>query len=272
MELRQLRHFQAIVRASSFGQAAEQLNITQPALSKSMRNLEQSLGCTLLERHHSGVTPTSFGRVFLEYASLVTSELERAVEELNELKGQGKGVVRVGLGASMSKYLLPRAIKLFMDGNAGARVTFKDGLKDELLSLLRRGAIDFMVGSIDMDAVDDDLRQEAVLADRLTVVCDAAHPLAARAGLTLADLAPFQWVLPDTSEAENERLTRAFRAAGLAAPDCAVRTGSSILMASLLKASAFLSYLPKPLIALDPDYAHLMPLAVDPSIRRSGRA
>ena len=79
MELRQLEHFDEIVRASSFGRAADKLNITQPALSKSIRNLERSLGCILLERHPAGVTATDYGRVFLDYATLVTSELDRAV-------------------------------------------------------------------------------------------------------------------------------------------------------------------------------------------------
>ncbi len=260
MELRQLKHFEEIVRASSFGRAADKLNITQPALSKSIRNLERSLGCLLLERHPAGVTPTDYGRVFLDYATLVTSELDRAVEELNELKGRGKGVVRVGAGATMSKYLLPQAVKRYIEGDGQGRVTFRDGLKDELLALLRRGEIDVMVGSIRPSPVDEDLRQEAVLEDRITVVADSAHPLAGRVPLPLADLAACKWVLPDATETEGEALQRALTAANLGPIDCAVRTGSSLFMASLLKGSQFLSYLPAALIALDSAYGHLVPI------------
>lgn len=260
MELRQLRHFQEIVRYASLGQAAERLNITQPALSKSMRNLERSLGVALLERHPGGVTPTEYGRVFLNYAALVNAELERAVEELAELKGRGRGVVRIGAGATLMQYLLPQAVRAFMEQDDNGRVTFRQGLKEELLAALRRGDIDVMVTSIGA-AEADDLRQEPVLADRIAVVADRGHPLVASGG-ALATMAGCAWVLPDANEPESERLFAAFRAAGLALPRVAVRTASSIFMASLLKGSPYLSYLPKALIEIDPDYGHLV--ALDP--------
>jgi LysR family transcriptional regulator of abg operon len=259
VELRQLRHFQEIVRTASFGRAAEALNITQPALSKSIRNLENSLGCQLLERHPSGVTPTEYGRVFIDYAALVTSELDRAVEELQALRGRGRGVVRVGTGATMLRYLLPRAVRRFMAQAAeGASVSFREGLKDELTALLRRGEIDLMVGSINPARVAEDLRQELILEDRIAVVADRAHPLAGERAVPLSKLAAAQWVLPENHEPEGDRLAAAFRAAGLAgAPRVAVRTGSSPFMAELLKGSDYLSYLPVALIRLDPDFAHL---------------
>lgn len=264
MELRQLRHFQEIVRTSSFGQAAERLNITQPALSKSIRNLERSLDCQLLERHPSGVTPTEYGRVFLDYAALVTSELDRAVEELAALRGKGRGVVRVGAGATMMRYLLPEAVKRFMgNGSEGHSVTFRQGLKDELIAALRRGEIDLVVGSLGSGTADEDLRHEPVIEDQVAVVADAAHPLAGRAALALADLVPFSWVLPEGREPENERLLAAFRQARLAAPPVAVRTASSTFMADLLKGSTYLSYLPVALLGLDPDFRHLAPLMLD---------
>jgi len=264
MELRQLRHFQEIVRCASFGQAADKLNITQPALSKSIRNLEASLGVQLLERHPSGVTPTDYGRVFLDYAALVTSELQRATEELAALKGRGRGIVRVGAGTTLMKYLLPQAVRRFMAQDADNSVHVCQGLKDDLLAQLRRGDIDVMVSSVNPDAVDDELRQELVLEDRISVVCDGAHPLAVEGGpVALASLARYQWVLPEAAESEGERLARAFRGAQLAAPNVAVRTSSSIFMAALLKDGPYLSYLPAALIAMDSDYAHLAVLDTD---------
>jgi LysR family transcriptional regulator, regulator of abg operon len=272
MELRQLRHFIEIVRAASFGQAAERLHITQPALSKSIRNLEQTLGVQLLERHPGGVRPTDYGTLFLDYAVLVTTELERAVEELNALRGRGTGVVRVGAGATMMQYLLPQAVRAFVDGDSnagnktGASVTFRQGLRDDLVACLRRGEIDLLVGSVNPDQPEDDLRQELILNDRIMVVAAAGHPLAGRDALALADLAPYRWVLPDSSEAESDRLAHAFRSAGLPAPACVVRTSSSVFMASVLKGSDYLSYLPAALIDIDPDYAHLRTIAITQSI------
>lgn len=266
MELRQLRHFIEIVRAASFGQAAERLHITQPALSKSIRNLERTLGVQLLERHPAGVSPTDYGTLFLDYATLVTTELERAVDELNELRGRGKGVVRVGAGATMMQYLLPQAVRAFVEGDASGSVTFQQGLREDLIARLRRGEIDVVVGSVNPDYVDDDLRQELILNDRIAVVAPATHPLAQREGLPLASLTPYRWVLPDKSEAESDRLAHAFRAAGLPSPTCVVRTSSSVFMASVLKNSDYLSYLPAALIDMDPDYAHLRALSLSETI------
>ncbi|MFN3287471.1 MAG: LysR family transcriptional regulator [Sphingomonadaceae bacterium] len=260
MELRQLRHFQEIVRCASFGQAAQKLNITQPALSKSIRNLEQSLGCQLFERHPSGVTTTEHGAVFLDYASLVISELNRAIEELDSLSGRGRGVVRVGAGSTMMRYLLPQAVRRFMAQAEGNSVSFRQGLKDELLAMLRRGDIDIMVGSVNPDTLADDLRHEPVMRDRLVLVADRAHPLVGAGPVAMAALHEVSWVLPEVSEPESARLMRALRRHGMASPHVAVRTGSSVFMAAVLKDSRYLSYLPQGLLSLDPDYAHLAPV------------
>ncbi len=85
-----------------------------------------------------------------------------------------------------------------------------------------------MVGSVNPDTTDDELRQELVLDDRIAVVCDRAHPLAAATQLTIAQLAAHQWVLPEANEPEGERLARAFRQAGIPGPAVAARTSSSI--------------------------------------------
>ena len=262
MELRQLRHFEEIVRAASFGRAAEKLNITQPALSKSIRNLELSLGCKLFERHPSGVTPTEAGLFFLDYAQLVTRELDRAMEEMHARAGRGRGIIRIGAGATMTRYLLPQAVKRFMGGAEESAIVFRQGLKDELVAALRRGEVDAVVGSVDPARVADDLRQEHVMEDPFTVVAGAAHPLVGQTGVPLAALADFAWVLPETGEPETERLADAFARAGLPGPRVAIRTENSVFMARLLKDAPYLSYLPAALIALDPDYAHLVPVGL----------
>lgn len=71
------------------------------------------------------MTPTDYGRVFLDYAMLVTSELERAVAELEALNGKGHGVVRVGAGTMLMKYLLPQAVRRFMAQEEGSSVNFR---------------------------------------------------------------------------------------------------------------------------------------------------
>ncbi len=266
MELRQIKYFLEIVRCASFGQAAERLHITQPALSKSIRNLEQSLGVMLLERHPGGVVPTEYGKLFLDYAALITGEVDRALEEIQQLKGTGRGIVRVGAGATMMQYLIPQAVRVFVAGDDQAVVTFRQGLRDELIACLRRGEVDIVVGSIGGLSHDDELRQEVVLEDEIVVVADSAHPLASRESVSIAELGAYKWVLPDGTEGERNRLTRVLRTAGLPPPTCVISTPSSTFMATMLRETEFLSYLPLALIQLDREYAHLVPIRIDTPI------
>ena len=256
VELRQLRHFEEIVSAASFGQAAERLNLTQPALSKSIRNLEGALGVQLFERHPSGVSLTEYGKVFLDYASLINSELARAVDHLAELKGRGTGVVRVGAGATMMKYLMPETVRRFMAGDEKSSIVFVQDLRANLAARLRRGEIDVMIGS-ETPTGNEDFHAEPVIQDLISVVAAKGHPLEnSRAALT--DLARYRWILPDTTESEGDRLAGAFRRAGLKGPDVAVRVSSSLFMSQWLRDGPFLSYLPRALVTRGDDYRHLV--------------
>ncbi len=266
MELRQVKYFLEIVRYASFGKAAEHLNVTQPALSKSIRNLEQSLDVVLLERHPVGVVPTEYGKVFLEYAALITGEIDRAVAEIQQMKGAGKGFVRVGAGATMMQYLIPQAVRAFMAQDDSAVVTFQQGLRDELIASLRRGEIDIVIGSVGGLSHDDDLRQEIALDDEIVVVANRNHPLAQMDTVPIANFREYKWVLPAGTEGERDRLVRVLREAGLPPPSCVISTPSSTFMATILQEGEYLSYLPKALIRLDREYEHLVPLRVEQQI------
>ncbi len=266
MELRQIKYFLEIARCASFGKAAEKLNVTQPALSKSIRNLEQSLGVLLLERHPVGVVPSEYGKVFMEYAALITGEIDRAVEEIAQLKGTGRGIVRVGAGATMMQYVIPQAVRAFVANDDSAVVTFRQGLRDELIASLRRGEVDIVVGAIGGLGHDDDFRQEVALLDEIVVVANKNHPLAKKPHVKISEFGDYKWVLPDGTEGERNRLTRVLRTAGLPPPACVVSTPSSVFMATMLQEGEYLSYLPYALIHLDREYEHLVPIAVDTPI------
>ncbi len=266
MELRQIKYFLEIVRCASFGRAAEKLHVTQPALSKSIRNLEQSLGVMLLERHPVGVVPTEYGKVFMEYAALIAGEIDRVSEEINQMKGCGRGIVRVGAGATMMQYLIPQAVRAFVAQDDSAVVTFRQGLRDELIASLRRGEVDIIVGSIGGMQADDDFRQEIALHDEIVVVANRDHPLVKQESVSISDTAPYRWVLPDGTEGERNRLTRVMRNANMPPPTCVISTPSSTFMATILQEGEYLSYLPRALIQLDREYEHLVPIAIDTPI------
>jgi len=263
MELRQLRHFLEVYRRASFGQAADALGLTQPALSKSIRNLELELKVALLERGPAGVAPTAYGRLLVDYATLVDNELRRARMEIDAVRGSAKGTLRIGGATSTLRWLMPATLPDFMARYPGVAIQLIEGVKDDLALRLRRGEIDVAVTSAFEDHLAAaDLVQEPVLDDRIDVVAARDHPLAQRGGLQLADLAPYQWVIPVAGETERRHLTRCMVEAGLAAPQVAIETNSSALMASLLPKTSYLSYLPARLVERDPGCSGLVRLAL----------
>ena len=257
MEIRQLRHFLEIVRCASFRQAADNLHLTQPALSKSIRNLENILQVELLERTPTGVVPTEYGKVLLDYATYVDFELTRAQAELTSLRGADKGTVRIGVGTSILRYLLPGVVRSFLAENPAITLSIADGLKAELMAKLRRGEVDIVISSVPEQADDPDIAQRIILHDRIGVVACRTHPLAEKALVTLHDLARYKWVIPGANEPEGAVLRLLMGHADLPPPELAVRTGSSLAMAAILPGTDFVSYLPTKLLELDDSYAGL---------------
>ena len=110
LDLKQLNAFLTIVATGSHGRAAETLHVTQPALSRTVRRLEEQIGAPLFERHATGMQITAIGTALLPHATLLQREAEQAVEEINALRGLSKGAIRVGAVGSIACLVLPQAI------------------------------------------------------------------------------------------------------------------------------------------------------------------
>jgi DNA-binding transcriptional LysR family regulator len=265
MELRQLRYFREVVRLGNFRRAADRLNITQPALSKSIRALETELGVQLLERGVHGIAPTDYGAILLDCADSVSMNIDRASEEILSLSGRGGGTVRVGGMTTLMRWLVPAAVKRMTQVDPAAQIVTSIALLDDIVAQLEKGEIDLGLCTLLPGIASEDLGSERLMVDHVCVVADAGHPLVGRNDLTLADLAAYRWVLPGESDGWRKRLFALFRDAGLQRPDVAVQTGSAALMARLVEGTHHLSYLPSKLMPADDIFARLRPLAVQPA-------
>lgn len=265
MELRQLRYFREVVRLGNFRRAADRLNITQPALSKSIRALETELGVQLLERGVHGVAPTDYGTILLDCAQSVTMNVDRAAEEILSLSGRGGGTVRVGGMTTLMRWLVPAAVRRMMEVDPSAHIVTSIALLDDLVAQLEKGEIDLGLCTLLPGSRSEELGGERLLVDQVCVVADARHPLRDRSGLTLRDLTPYRWVLPGESDGWRKHLFALYREEGLPRPDIAVETGSAALMARLLEGSDHLSYLPRMLIVEDDVFRQLRLLDVRPN-------
>src|SRR4051794_27548339 len=139
---RQLAAFLAIVSQGSLGRAAEALHVTQPALSRTVKRLEDQLGAPLFERHSKGMSLTPAGVALLPHAALLQREAEAAVDEINALRGLVKGTIKVGAIGSVASLVLPQAIGRVLQRWPNLRVRVVEGVWDRLAAALVGHEID----------------------------------------------------------------------------------------------------------------------------------
>ena len=264
MELRQLRYFREVVRLGSFRRAAERLFITQPALTKSIRALEDELGAQLLERNANGVTTTPFGDILVGCADSVAIDIARATAEIESLNGKSGGIVRVGGMTTVMQWILPSVVKRLVSGGGDFRVVATVALLNDIVTQLAEGEIDIGLCTLYPWHQSEALVGERLLRDEVCVVGARSHPLANRAGLAFADLVPYRWVLPGAGDAWRSRLFEVYREEGFEDPVVAVETGSAALMARLVEGTTMLSLLPRKLLASDTVFAELGEIETKP--------
>jgi len=257
MELRQLRYFREVVRLGSFRRAAERLFITQPALTKSIRALEDELGVQLLDRSAHGVNVTPFGEILVGCADTVAVDIARATAEIESLNGKNGGIVRVGGMTTVMQWILPAVVKSVVGENDEMRVVSTIALLSDVVTQLAAGEIDIGLCTLYPWHQSDAIVGEKLLRDEICFVGDAGHPLANRDRLTLADFSPYRWVLPGQGDAWRRRLFEIHREQGLEDPIVAVETGSAALMARIVEGTQMLSLLPRRILAADDVFSRL---------------
>ncbi|KVM54704.1 LysR family transcriptional regulator [Burkholderia ubonensis] len=217
MDMRDLEYLLAVERHGSIGKAAEALGLSQPALTKAMQRLEAQVGVTLFERTANGMTPTPAGARFIARAQRITLEFDDAMREMRAVRGGEQGLVRIGYSPTVPNAVMLGACRQLIRERPAARLRLRCRLARELLDLLAAGELDLVVAP-EPQQPDAGLETIALLDDRLTVLADAAHPLQRKRGLTLADLADQEWLLPETTIPVRRRIDDAFRARGLPEP------------------------------------------------------
>ena len=141
LEPRQLQAFLAIVETGSLGRAADSLHLTQPALSRIVKRMEQQLGVTLFERRPNGMELTSFGQALLPYATHLTKEASLAIEEINVRLGLGRGTLRIGAVASAAVMVLPGVLKHMLRRWPNLHVQIIEAVEDRLYLYDREGGV-----------------------------------------------------------------------------------------------------------------------------------
>ena len=246
MTATQLGAFLALADAGSFVGAAQATALSQPALHRAVRDLEQLGAQPLVDRRGRGVALTDAGRRLARGVRLAAAELAAAITETAPDVGEGGRIV-VGAMPLCRALLLPAALAKFIRSGASATIDVVEGSWRELVEPLRDGAIDFMIGALRADEVPD-LAQKPLFVDRLAVIGRAGHPIGEGTS-DLDALARFPWIVGQTGTPLRAHWEAIF--AGRALPDAPIECGSVMTIRGVLRDSDFLTLLSPDQVALE---------------------
>jgi LysR family transcriptional regulator of abg operon len=243
MRLTQIRDFLAVVDAGSLRAAARELRVTQPALTKSVRQLEQELGAPLVTRSVRGAMPTDAGRAFLARARAVSADLRRAREEIAQLGGAREGTLALGAAPGPALDLLPSVLPRLRLRWREATIRVIDIAPSEVLSALRQGSIDLAL-SVRLGPLarpGSGCVVEPLYAIQPTIIARRGHPLAG--ARRLADLREAEWIRTGP-DGITPALPQALEAAGLPAPRYRIDCQSFLALPALVAQSDLLAVVP----------------------------
>lgn len=219
LDLRQLRHFLAIVETGHFGRAAQQLGISKQGISNSVAALEESLGARLFERGQFGAVTTEFGVVLTQHAKLILAEARKARLEIDGLREEHRGEVTFAVGSSFSEFIAPRAIARFREANPRVVLKVAHVHPDSMLQLVSQGELDFVAMGDLRNADLADLERRPLFRMSSNVLMAATHPLARRRKLGIADLVDSTFVGVWRHDLTERTVMGAFERHGLAVPN-----------------------------------------------------
>jgi len=244
MKLQDLHVLLTVVQAGSMGKAAQRLNSTQPAVSRSIAELEHALGVRLLDRHRQGIAPTAYGRALLNGGVAVFDELRQAVKNIEHIADPASGDVRIGsshaLGASFVSAVIDKLSRRY------PRIVFHVMATqfDELHHALNERHVDFLIAPRVGLFADDQLGFETVYNDSYAVMAGARNPWAGRRRIELAKLLDEPWALPPPESLLGAIAMEAFRRSGSRFPRATVFTAPGDVRMSLLMTGRFLTISP----------------------------
>ncbi len=234
LRTRHLSVFLAVARAGSMQRAAPELHLTQPAISKLIVELEVIFGSPMFERSKRGVVLTECGRALAQRAEGILNDLDRAGTEIENVARGLVGDVRVGVLPVAEARILPATLLALRKRAPRLAVRIDEGTRPFLLTALRRGETDCVIGRLHANADEDDLRREPLVQMPVRIVCHPSHPVARRRRLSWPDLARFPWIMPHTGVPIRAVIDRQFAEAGMAAPTPAIESSSDRLNCAVL--------------------------------------
>lgn len=245
---RRVQQFIAIYEAKNIHYAAENLGITQPALTVSLRHLEEELGAILFERSVKGMEPTKAGEVFYRFAINLKLGSKYALQEISQIYNKKNNTIRIGAGVGWTTTILPVILKKLRKKYPSLVVDLYAGVGDQLSDLFLSGELDVYLAAGSSKLPQSFYYSSQLLANLpMIAVADPQSTLAKKAMVTAFDLTTVNWAGFIEDESLNILAEHYFATRGVTPMEFSIHTNSPTTLISYLKESDLISVLIKPL-------------------------
>lgn len=243
LRMRQLALIAALDEMRSLRKVAEYMHLSQPAATKMLHEIEETLGVTLFERLPRGMQPTAYGQSAIRYAQLLLADLDNLRKDLVAQEEGGVGEISVGSIMATAPGLLTSAIVDLKERFPHLKISVHMDPSDVLIQLLEQGKLDIVLGRITAGE-HRELNFEVLDNEALSIVAGNHHSLSRARRLTLTDLAAMTWILQPPTSPMRQLMELAFQDAGMSTPAKLVETASILTTTTLLQETEMVAVVP----------------------------
>lgn len=235
--------FYTVAKRLSFTKAAAELFVTQPAVTKHVQELENQFGTALFDRRGNQVSLTTAGSLLLRHAETIMATYRQLEFDMNALKGEPGGTLRLGASSTVAQYVIPPVLARYHEQSADVSISLLSGNTEQIEQALLNNDID--LGLVEGRTHHSDIRYTSFVKDELVLICRPDHPLAGRDEITLDELRTVPIVLRERGSGSLEVVEHALRKAGLRLTDLTVemQLGSTESIKSYLSSSRCMAFI-----------------------------
>lgn len=268
VKFRHLHTFVEVARQKSVVKAAEILNVSQPAVTKTIRELEEALGVSVFEREGRGIRITRYGEVFLRHAGAALTALRQGMDSVSQELFDAAPPVRIGALPTISTRVMPRAMTLFLAEKTGSRVKIVTGDNAVLMEQLRVGDLDLVVGRLASPEKMTGLSFEHLYSEQVVFSVRNGHPLLKGKRSVFEGLADYPVLMPTRGSIIRPSVEQFLIANGVASLPIQVETVSDAFGRAFVRSSDAIWIISAGVVAADIEDGLLATLPIDTSETR----
>lgn len=226
VRFRHLQTFLEVARQKSVVKAAGLLNVSQPAVTKTIRELEEALGVAVFERDGRGIKITRSGEIFMQHAGMAITALRQGIDSVANARAESGPPIRIGALPTVSAHIMPRAMSLFLSEDTGATIKIVTGENAVLLEQLRLGELDLVVGRLAAPEKMTGFFFEHLYSEQVVFIVRDGHPLLQSGEDVFEHLADYPVLMPTRASIIRPFVERFFITNGVASIPTEIETVS----------------------------------------------